>query len=178
MNIVERPIAWNRARYEQVYNHDLASDLLFEEYEEWLEATKSVDKLDALCDIYFVGIGVLWKIGATTTSSLLMPKTDLLSDTVKNMTMHLNRFIEAEDKRVRIANCIGIVNYAVQGMFDMGLSAQQSIEAITIVCDSNDSKAVKKTAPGVKANTDKGAGFIAPEPRLQKLLDEVKHESA
>jgi hypothetical protein len=43
--------------------------------------------------------------------------------------------------------------------------------ALDIVCDSNDSKAVKKTPIGIKANIDKGETFVAPEARLQALLD-------
>jgi len=178
MNIVERVVAWNQARYEQVYNHELACDLLFEEYNEWLEASIPVDKLDALCDMYFVAIGVLWKLNVNTAPELLAPKGDLHPDTIARLTFHLNRFMEAEERPILVSNCTSIVNYAVQGMFDMGLSPEQAIEAITIVCDSNDSKAIKKTDPAVKANIDKGTGFIKPEPRLQLLLDSLGESNA
>ena len=43
-----------------------------------------------------------------------------------------------------------------------------------ILCDANDSKTAKMTHPGIKANINKGDRFVAPEARLQNLLNRVK----
>jgi hypothetical protein len=61
-------------------------------------------------------------------------------------------------------------------MLYMGLTQLQCEYAMNIVCDSNDTKPAKKTASDVKANVDKGNRFVAPEPRLQKLLDSIPAE--
>ena len=66
---------------------------------------------------------------------------------------------------------VDIIYIAIGGMWKMGLSAEQIEAAIHIVCDSNDSKSAKKTPSHIKANIDKGAEFIPPEPRLQEILD-------
>ena len=66
---------------------------------------------------------------------------------------------------------IDIIYIAIGGMWKMGLNAEQIEAAIHVVCDSNDSKSAKKTPSHIKANIDKGAEFIPPEPRLQEILD-------
>jgi predicted HAD superfamily Cof-like phosphohydrolase len=67
---------------------------------------------------------------------------------------------------------VDILYVAVGGMWKLGLSPEQIEAAINVVCDSNDSKTAKATASHIKANIDKGEGFIRPEPRLQEILDE------
>ena len=62
--IIQRVVDWNSARYPQVYNHQLQVSLLTEEVQELAEAQESpVDTLDALCDITYVAIGAMWKLG-------------------------------------------------------------------------------------------------------------------
>ena len=63
MSITDRVILWNSQRYDQVYDYGLASRLLLEETQELFDAHSVVDKLDAIGDIVFVAIGVLWKLG-------------------------------------------------------------------------------------------------------------------
>ena len=66
--IYERPAEWNALRYKREYNHNLYTDLLFEEYSEYETAKTLVDKLDGLADIFFISIGALWKLGKSPYS--------------------------------------------------------------------------------------------------------------
>ncbi len=182
MNIFERVAAWNEARYPQEFNKALQLSLLREELQELLDATTEVDALDALCDISFVALGGLWK-------GKLEPSVD---ENVDNMlAQHFNAndsdaqsviklqeiFATFEAKEKLSEGDIYIVNTAAYLFAEnlmherLNLDMHRQVIALSIVCDSNDSKAVKRTAPGVKANIDKGAGFVPPEARLQSLLD-------
>ncbi len=62
-NIVHRCIQWNAARYNREYDSNLAIKLLLEETDELFAADQFVDVLDAVGDITFVAIGVMWKMG-------------------------------------------------------------------------------------------------------------------
>ena len=66
---------------------------------------------------------------------------------------------------------VDIIYVAIGGMWKMGLTPSQINLAIQIVCNSNDTKSVEKTDSNVKANIDKGIEFVAPEPKLQIILD-------
>lgn len=158
--IFNRVAQWNSLRYPRIYNRNLTIDLLREEHQELLDASEPVDKLDALCDIIYVACGALWKLkqGELYLSSLSEPET----------------WIEALVFESDILLLKGTITSAMGRMSDMGLSGEQCIKALEIVCDSNDSKSFKMTAPGIKANDgDKGENFIAPEPRLLTLLGEL-----
>ena len=68
-----------------------------------------------------------------------------------------------------------MITLGMTQMNAMGLSNLESLEALLVVCDSNDSKSIKKTAAHLKANDgDKGADFVAPEPRLKTILAKVE----
>jgi len=112
--IIKRVIHWNSERYDQEFDHRLTRNLLQEEVLEFEEATKDVDRLDALVDTIYVALGAMWKLK---------------------------------------------------------LNAEQIEAAILIVCDANDTKTATKTASNIKASIDKGEGFIAPETRLQEVLN-------
>ena len=186
--IVSRPIEWNKQRYDQVYSHTLAGDLVYEEYMEFLQAEELVDQLDALCDLHFVLIGVLWKLKANPEELLDMSVLDIL-EWYKAVTLDaafeklVNSFLEAEynDKAPQrvIAFAVKLLEITWGAAHcRLNLTANQFKKAILVVCDSNDSKSVAKvkTDPSIKANKDKGSTFIAPEPRLQLILDEVRDE--
>lgn len=175
---------WNRARYDQVYNHNLSVALLREEYNEWLTDKVPVKKLDGLCDITFVALGVIWKDNIDSTlvgmaQYRALQTVDALTEAFElNPGYFINSIIDVlefePDYPVEQA-CMNIITLAMAQAFSMGLSEEQFIEACLVVCDSNDSKSVKKTAPDVKANAgDKGAGFIPPEPRLLAILENAK----
>lgn len=158
--VFNRVAQWNSLRYPRIYNHSLTLDLLREEHQEFLDATKPVDKLDALCDIVYVACGALWKL-----------KQDRLCLTSLAKPNNWINGIETDSDIILIK---GLILSTVGQMFDMGLNDEQCKSALMIVCDSNDSKSVRMTAPGIKANINKGDSFIAPEPRLQELLEMVQ----
>ena len=72
----------------------------------------------------------------------------------------------------RLDALVDLIYVSIGAMWKLGLNAEQIEKAITIVCDANDTKTAVKTASHIKASIDKGAGFIAPETRLQEVLDE------
>ena len=154
--VIQRICAWNAARYEQQYDHALTIALLREEYKEWLMAKTPVDQLDGLCDLVYVAFGAIWK--ANIDLEAMRDAEQQSAQVVDNdyplvMSLHL------------------IITSALTQMAGMGLSTDQCVEALLIVCDANDSKSIKKTASNVKANLDKGPYFKAPEPRLTALLE-------
>jgi predicted HAD superfamily Cof-like phosphohydrolase len=61
--IINRVINWNSKRYDQEFDHRLTRNLLKEETLEFEEATKDVDRLDALVDTIYVALGAMWKLG-------------------------------------------------------------------------------------------------------------------
>ena len=67
---------------------------------------------------------------------------------------------------------VDIIYVATGAMAKMDLNEFQIYKAIHAVCDANATKVVKKTHHAVKANVDKGAGFVPPEAALQEILDE------
>ena len=62
---VERTIKWNtdRGNTPDTLNWTLEENMLQEELDEFKEAKTDVDRLDAILDIFFVGIGTLSKMG-------------------------------------------------------------------------------------------------------------------
>ncbi len=69
MNITKRVIKWNSARYEQEHDNQLTEELLRSEVEEFVLASYTgpqgdlIDQIDALCDIVYVALGAMWKLG-------------------------------------------------------------------------------------------------------------------
>lgn len=177
--IIARPIAWNEARYSQEFNHELASDLLYEEYEEYSYAETDVDKLDALCDIYFVAVGVLWKLEVPNIEQFLQDVNYKVSTVLAvDLEEYIARFMSTTSdvlKPVYIAHILALASALMKKEFKF--KEEHIHKAILIVCDANDTKEIKKTPSYIKANTVKGTNFVAPEPRLQLLLQEVRDAS-
>ena len=176
VEIVRRPIVWNALRYDREFDHTLAGDLLFEEVQEYNDATTQVDQLDALVDIYFVSIGVLWKMGLNVEDVLQsgLQNTDAdESRSFKDLEHWLDRFLDTDTTVLQHTAVTQLIYTCFHMMRCMGLSEDEVEQAILIVCDSNDSKSVTKTASNIKANKDKGPSFVKPESRLQLLLDGV-----
>lgn len=182
MNIFGRVSNWNEARYPQEFNKALQLSLLREELQELLESPSEVDTLDALCDISFVALGGLWKgklePGADEVVNSMLAQHFNTGDTdVQNVIKLQDILTTFEAKENITEGDIYIVNTAAYLFAEelmskrLNLDMHRQVIALSIVCDSNDSKAIKRTAPGVKANIDKGAGFVPPEARLQALLD-------
>lgn len=175
---------WNSKRYDRIYDQGLALRLLREEYREWLEADRPVDKLDALCDITYVALGVVWKAeisfedmqdGFEAAHEIILSLVDNLEVNPAYLISTLLDVYEF-DNEMPLSDSIGKVILAAgtQAM-GMGLTWEQFMDACIVVCDSNDSKSIKgKVAANVKANDkDKGAYFVPPEPRLQLILDKA-----
>lgn len=182
--VFERVANWNSKRYEQDYNHALAISLLREEYNEWRLDKEPVKKLDGLCDVVFVAAGVAWKTKANWVDlskhlSMSMDEflgaTDSINVQPAYMLGALIDVYEVEAEYTTVAAMADMILLALAQATYMGLTPDQFIEALLVVCDSNDSKSIKKVASDIKANAgDKGPYFVAPEPRLQAILDKAK----
>lgn len=181
-NVFTRVCNWNAARYDQDYNHALTLSLLREEYDEWLAAETPVDKLDAVCDLTYLAMGAIWKTGNGLSFDMMQHAYNVMekvldvevSDPVFLIAMYL------DDAKINAqADCTWlyhILAVAAAQALSSGLSMDEYTAAMNVVCDSNDSKTIKKTASDVKANVDKGVYFIAPEARLQLIIDGASEE--
>jgi len=179
--IFERASKWNSVRYPRVYNHELSVNLLDEELNEYFEAESSVDQLDALCDLVFVSMGILWKTGIDIR---LLDSTSDWSNTQATALLKANVFepihlvasvlIKYKYVNEEYPTALAvqtIITLCMVQMSGMGLNTEESLAALLIVCNSNDSKSIKKTEPHIKANGgDKGKDFVTPEPALLDLL--------
>lgn len=179
--ILERVANWNAARYPRVYNHELAVNLLEEELTEYFEAKTSVDQLDALCDLVFVSMGILWKTAiniklldstsswANTQATALLSGSDF--EPIYLVAAILARYKYDKDSYPEALAAQTIITMCMVQMLGMGLSNEESLEALLVVCDCNDSKSVEKTEPHIKANgKDKGKDFVSPEYALSIIL--------
>ena len=165
-NIVKRVIDWNSARYDQQYDHELATKLIEEEFNEWLDANTPVQELDALCDIVYVAIGALWKINATWGEEQLQESFEK-REHIFYVAMHLSMMKHAT---MEASVYVDIIACAYSQMYTMGLTGEQAIASMLAVCDSNDSKAVQKTLFNVKTNIDKGPDYFPPTKALESIL--------
>ena len=179
ITICNRVAGWNAARYPRELNFDLAIALLSEEYTELKEAVEPVNALDALCDLTYVALGVLWKCN--------IPNEEFENDekeAVKFVQGLVGSHIQPcfligavidsceLDNDMPIALAMhAIVLLARAQMSTMHLPLEAHIEALNIVCDANDLKTATMTDPSVKANINKGPDFVKPEARLQVLLE-------
>ena len=173
--VFKRVCDWNAARYAREYNNDLSMDLLREEYTEWLDANTETDELDALCDLVYVAMGMLWKQDLDlltpefkAVNEDMAPVIDVMTNPVYLLSIALDKepylTLEETDLAYEVIGC------SVAQMLVMGLNQEQILKAMHIVCDSNDSKSVSKTPANIKANTTKGEFYKPPTLKLQELL--------
>ena len=115
LDFIQRITKWNEDRGNQRghIEYMLEHKMIEEEVDEFFDAEKDVDRLDALCDVVFVAVGSMHKLG---------------------------------------------------------LTPQQIDKAMNTVCDANDKKLANKKSNG---KISKPKDFIGPEPKLQKILDEI-----
>lgn len=183
-NVFKRVSEWNAKRYDQEYNHELTIALLREEYREWCVAETDVDKLDAICDVIYVAMGALWKSKESLSVEVMQYtflNLDKLLDIEVEHPMYLlgsylddAEFSDQQGNALWLYYVIAVANFQAA---ETGLSMEELIKALNVVCDSNDSKSIKKTASDVKANDgDKGVYFTPPEPRLQEILNNLVSE--
>jgi len=183
MSLPERVIAWNEKRYDQVFDYFLAEKLLLEETEELYAATSLVEQLDAVGDIIFVAIGVLWKLGFTKEQLTFIFDAIPLDASLADLNgVAAEVHLIALDEVPGIGNVQGAsagLQLALFCCFNtaMGFMKAKNLmhEVFNVahaICDSNDTKVVKgKTDPSVKANIDKGAGFVPPTKALIAIVD-------
>lgn len=181
--VFERVSTWNEKRYAREYHKDLAVSLLREEHTEWLEATTPVDKLDALCDLVYVAMGVMWKLDVP--DEVIIEAMHQAHVVVANQiecnelwpAYYISTYIDVlnydEDYPAYITAALVITSALIE-MTGLGLTRKECKEAMLIVCDSNDSKTIEKVSSEVKANINKGEYFVAPEPRLNALLEKAR----
>ena len=175
--VFKRVAGWNAARYDQEFSAELTFDLLSEENQEYFDAQTPVDELDAVCDLMYLAMGGLWKLGEELDADMAVHALKAAEATMSHGVilhpMTLSGAIIAELEADPVGAMYKTIGVAQLMMLSMGFNQTQCEGAMHIVCDSNDTKPAKKTASDVKANIDKGSSFVAPEPRLQKLLDSI-----
>ena len=158
VDLIKETIRWNELRYDSEYNHALTEELLWEEIQESMVAAEEgnkVEELDGYMDISFVAIGAMWKYG--------LDAAEIMFEIDQN-TAHSD--IEVIHW---LANHVNICFHKAGMMFD---DPQNVLDAYQIVCESNHSKSIKKTASNIKANDgDRGPYFRDPAPRLKQLLE-------
>lgn len=185
MSIAHKCVAWNASRYDQVYNYELAVNLLLEEIEELHNAKDTIEKLDAIGDITFVAMGVMWKLGChESVIHKFFYTTDLRILTPFELHNHMNYIMEhlvhtcKEDDYGTIPGAV-LACYSVFVTCFMELRALGMqgcfYEIVDAICESNNTKEVKgKTDAAVKANIVKGAGYVPPGEALQKIHSAYK----
>jgi len=178
LEVFKRVSVWNNARYEQTYNRDLAMQLLREEYAEWLAKDGLVNEVKELSDIIFVAMGVIWKLDVSDEDNQTW--ADHSGQYVANL-LQLSNLAPAyyvgslldmmEDAHLSPLNVCHVIIYLCLAQLSyIGLSDECTTDCINAVCNSNDSKAVKKTASGIKANLDKGESYKKADTDLLIIL--------
>jgi len=178
--IYERVCGWNSLRYQRKHNMELSVKLLREEHHEWLTAKTDVAKLDALCDIIFVAMGVLWKIdvepqciddannNAQRVLASLLNSNELQPAFL--IATHLDVF-EYDIEYPIVDSMAMMINAAMLQIIGMGLTYDLAQEALLIVCDSNDSKTIARVSETEKySKFGKGDNYVSPVLKLQELL--------
>ena len=183
IDVYKSVAAWNAARYEQQLNLDLAVSLLHEEYKEWKDAKVAVEKLDALCDISYVALGIAWKCGGdidALTTKLHDMQAPLLGSitTIPGLrpVYNIAAYIDCleHDYEFGVYDSLALILHtcAFQAMYDYQLTPEQWISALEAVCISNDSKVVVQVDASVKANAgNKGPDYVSPTAALTKILN-------
>ncbi len=180
--VYKRVGIWNDRRYPRILNITLLCKLLREELKEWYDSEQEVHQLDAICDIIYVALGGLWKSNTDEQMQHDMQFGhslcfDLMRANALGPMYLISGVIDAIEHDADFPATVGafaIIHLAlIEAQTTLNLSLEQVYEACFIVCDSNDTKSVPKDTvdPSVKANIDKGHFFVAPEPRLNALLE-------
>lgn len=177
--IYNRVAKWNAARYEQEYDFKLSYTLLLEEYQEWLEAPDQANDVKELADIVYVALGALWKLDrndeagqedAAVFAEAVLQQSELMPGFIIGALLDQNMVLERD--QVKLMH--NIINLATCQMQTLGLKPKDIIAVLNAVCDSNDTKTIKKTASNVKANSnDKGNFYRPAEPAIRKIMEEA-----
>ena len=178
--VYKRVAAWNAARYDREFNTELTCNLLREEHQEFFDAATPADKLDALCDIVYVAMGGIWKMGLVEDNDDTLSAKAAAHLLLQTHTFDPIMLISATIDTIQYDPDVSqscmlalVIEFAMVQMYGMGLKHEQAVQALNIVCDANDTKSVAKVASDVKANIDKGPNFVPPEVKLAELLKEI-----
>jgi len=166
-DILESICEWNEARYEREHCTALTGELLNEELTETVDAVEagnSIAILDGIGDIFYVAIGALWKVGYDATE-IKMFCDDAADKLVPPLPIAVRWYTMTYDERVLPIIAIS----ADQELCDMLGSSVGALEVIRAICDSNDTKEVRKTDSTVKANLTKGDNYVSPTRALEQI---------
>lgn len=183
IDIVKKTIDWNAERFEQRYNYDMAVKLILEESEELFAAQgNEIEIMDAVGDIVFVAIGNFWKMGFTHQQIHAMLYDFNLAEAPAiadyNWKLQIQEWI-MDHVPEDLPAAYPVVELSLNAIFMIAIPALRGIgmqskfyDVCHAICDSNNTKAIKKTAHTEKANIDKGTTFIPPTDTLIKLWQE------
>ena len=177
--VFNRVAKWNALRYVQEYNHELAVKLLREEQREWMEADNLVDRVHELCDVVFVAFGVMWKLeqeiapeAANRCFEIVDEASVVFGDPATLCSATIDCLERSDNVDLQLSYALATALFAQAQMLDYGLTFDQIIECMLVLCDSNDSKTVKLTESHVKANSgDKGSYYKSPVPGIAAIVE-------
>lgn len=176
--IYTRVSNWNEQRYCRMYSNELTCNLIDEELEEYFDNIENdVEKLDALCDVVFVSMGGLWKLGVpflegVPDEALGNPAEAYIPSVV--LAISFSKAIRHGFMPVQEGLRSIILLMINQALHD-GYTIEQFAAAMLAVCDSNDTKAVERASFDVKANINKGENYISPTAALTLIVEEMKN---
>ena len=178
---IKRVCDWNAARYPQEVSPALQRALLLEEIDETIDAIRAydgsvaslVEVLDGCGDITFVAIGGLWKHGLTPEKIYPLVNHGWFASLpvirwAKRRTKLITYLKERRDAYASLPYDI-VFNLLTLHVVAQAMpisTAYAADEVLGIICTSNETKTVKRTASDVKANIDKGQGFVPPTEAL------------
>lgn len=183
--VFARVAKWNAARYEQEYNDALVLKLLREEYTEWKEAETVVDQVHELCDVIYVAFGAMWKLKGELTPETHSKSTDVILSFIDKFNIPATLISSSLDVlevlpkgatiEAKLITLLTVTIYAQAQLLDYGLTQEKITQCMLVLCDSNDSKSVRKTASDVKANdNNKGTFYRSPVPGITQVLSGVE----
>lgn len=153
--IFNRVADWNEVRGPRLYNRILSSELLTEGSNRLNKAETKVEKVSALCEIVIVAYGSLWSLGV---NNLILGRHDMITFSITNF----GNGIADDTESVKLYAIINSSLLMLRSNF--GLKEGRVLKALSIVCDSNDTKMV------TSFYHDKGPSYVMPEPRIKRLL--------
>ncbi len=181
---IDEVIDWNKKRYKQKFNFELSKNLLKEELLELLVAESLVDKLDALGDITFVSVGILWKLEIPNRliRNLFMDNnfgTISSQEIVKYLKKSLINHVEKQYPPNK-SDILEVITLMLFILFDVVLPIIQHLklnehfhEIVFIICKSNNTKTEEKINVIDKySGTGKGPNYISPKLKLLEFIAE------
>lgn len=161
--IFKRVSKWNAERYEQVNDVQLSINLVTEELLEYSE--DPIEQLDALCDMVYVAMGIIWKCGEDLEDLLPINSEEPLLSISPVLKLWQAQTIDST-----VAAKL-IIRLCYSQASNLGYTSDDFEAALLVVCDSNDTKEVKRVASNVKANISKGSTYVPPTAGLTAIYN-------